>query len=97
MFISFSQKLKGLGNVRVGYRLRGKSAFIYLCIYWLLNLCWYMLLGTLWLMYGVCYVCLYLPFKGISLLCKKLELKKKIGEAYQKIIRNTSQSNNTNN
>lgn len=97
MFISFGQKLKGLGNVRVGGRLKGSDALLVVFLYWMINFCWYMVLGSLWAIYGTCYLCFYLPYKGIVKLCKKLELRRKIEEASHKYSRNPSQTDNTNN
>ena len=91
MFISFSQKLKSLGNVRVGYRLKGSKAIIFICVYWFMNFCWYLLLGGLWCIYGMCYLFFYLPFKGIVTLIKyiseEVKKQKQINEASKKYER----------
>lgn len=75
MFVSFGHRLRGLGGMRVGFRVRGTNGCFYACLFACLNafiyLLWYSLLGTLWLMYGLCYLCFYLPIKGIIKLCKK--------------------------
>ena len=65
MFLSFGRRLRGLSRVRFGIRIKGSAAWIMLIVCGLLYMCWYMILGTLWLMYGICYLFLYLPIKGI--------------------------------
>lgn len=92
MYISIGRKLKGLGNVRVCHRLKGSNAFVFLCIYWLLNFYWFLLLGMLWLMYGVGYVLFYLPIKGIIKLVKKVKKQKQISNAAKK-YENTNNKN----
>lgn len=87
MYISIGRKLKGLGNVRVCHRLKGSNAFVFLCIYWLLNFYWFLLLGTLWLMYGIGYVLFYLPINGIIKLVKEIKKQKKISDASKKYTR----------
>lgn len=87
MYITIGRKLKGLGNVRICHRLKGSSAFVYLCIYWILNFYWFLLLGTLWLMYGMGYVLFYLPIKGIVKLVKGIKKQKQIDEAAKKYER----------
>lgn len=87
MYISFGRKLKGLGNVRVGHRLKGSSAWYFLFIYYSLQLCWYMLLGTLWLVYGFGYLFFYLPIKGVIKLVQNINQKRKIEEAAKRYER----------
>lgn len=82
-YVSWGRKLKGLGNVRIGHSLRGKSAWYFLIVFGFLQLLWYFMLGSLWLMYGVGYVFFYLPIKGIIKLCKK----KQIADAAKKYER----------
>lgn len=67
MFVSIGHKLRGLGKIRfgVGVRMKGATAWIMLLLYGMLNLMWYIMLGTLWLIYGIIYVCFYLPIKVI--------------------------------
>lgn len=88
MFVSIGHKLRGLGNVRVGFRMKGSTGCFFLCLYWCINaliyLMWYSLLATFWLMYGVCYLFFYLPIKGIIKLCKKKQVGKKIADAARK-------------
>ena len=75
MFISFGHKLRGLGNVRVGFRMKGSTGCLLLGVYGCINafiyLFWYTMLGTFWLMYGVGYLCFYLPIRCAVKLCKK--------------------------
>ena len=73
MYVSIGRSLRNLGKVRIctGFRLRGWSAAIMLFLYAMIYLCWYMLLGTLWLMYGIGYLFVYLPIKGIIKLSKQ--------------------------
>lgn len=91
MFISFGQKLRGLGNVRVGFRLNSSKGCFYACLFGCMNafiyLFWYLMLGVFWLMYGMCYLFFYLPIKGIVKLCKKEQQKKKIADAAKKYDR----------
>ena len=70
MFISIGQKLRGLGNVRVGFRLKGSTAWFMIIFYAIWMLMWYLLIGTLWCIYGFSYVFFYLPIKGIMKLYK---------------------------
>lgn len=84
MYISIGRRLRGLGNVRIGHRLKGSGAFVFICIYWLLNFYWFLLLGTLWLMYGMGYVLFYLPIKGIVKLVKEIKKQKQISDAAKK-------------
>lgn len=88
MFLSFGRTLRGLGGMRVGFRLKGSEgcfyAGLFVCINAMIYLMWYCLLGTFWLMYGVCYLFFYLPIKGVVKLCKKKNREKKIAEAAQK-------------
>ena len=74
MYISFGHKLRGLGNVRIGYRMKGSSGCLFLGVYGFLQMVWYIFLGTMWFLYGVGYVCYYLPVKGIVKLCKNKKM-----------------------
>lgn len=71
MYISFGQKLRGLGRVRFGFRMKGSAAWIMAILYGLVYMCWYLMLGTLWLLYGMGYLFFYLPIKGIVKLSKQ--------------------------
>lgn len=75
MYISFGRRLLRLGSVRVGIRMTGTKGCFYACLFAFINACiylyWYAMLGILWLMYGLGYLCFYLPIKGIIRLCKK--------------------------
>lgn len=75
MFVSFGYKLRGLGNVRVGLRRKGPDGCFFVFLYMMINafiyLGWYLMLGSFWLMYGLCYLCFYLPLKGLMKLYKK--------------------------
>ena len=75
MFVSFGHRLRGLGNMRVGFRMKGSTGCFFACLYACMNaliyLCWYAMLAVFWLMYGTCYVSFYLPIKGIIKLYKK--------------------------
>ena len=88
MFISFGRTLRGLGGMRVGFRLKGSEgcfyAGLFVCINAMIYLLWYCLLGTFWLMYGMCYLFFYLPTKSIIKLCGKKKRDKEITEAAQK-------------
>lgn len=84
MFISFGRRLRGLGRVHFGFRIKGSAAWITVILYGLLYLCWYVMLGTLWLMYGICYLFFYLPVKCIIKLCKKKKLEKEFETARRK-------------
>lgn len=81
MFLSFGHRLRGLGNVHVGFRMKGSTGCLLVGIYGFMNffiyLLWYTLLACFWLVYGVCYL-YYLLFKGIVLLCKKLKQNKQM-------------------
>lgn len=94
MFVSFGQRLRGLGGMRVGFRMKGSTGCFFICLYGCINaliyLVWYGMLATFWLLYGMCYLCFYLPIKGIVKLCKKEQQKKKIAEAAQKYNRDDS-------
>lgn len=75
MFLSFGHKLRGLGNVRVGFRMKGSTGCFLVCLYGFINLLiylmWYTMLGTFWLLYGMCYLFFYLPIKWIIKYNKK--------------------------
>lgn len=75
MYIGFGHRLRGLGGMRVGFRVSSSSGIAFLCIYGCLNaciyLCWYSMLAMLWMMYGMGYLFFYLPTKGIMGLIKK--------------------------
>lgn len=73
MYLSFGRRLRGLGRIRfgVGYRMKGWTAAIMIFLYAMLYMCWYLMLGTLWMIYGIGYLCIYLPVKGIIKLCNK--------------------------
>lgn len=88
MYISFGRKLRGLGNVRIGFRMKGSQGCLFLGAYWCINafiyLFWYTLLGTFWLMYGLGYLCYYLPVKAIIKYYKKKKQEAEIAEAARK-------------
>lgn len=65
MFLSFGRSLRRGFGFRFGFRVKGATGAIMACVYAMLYLCWWLMLGTLYLMYGVCYVCLYLPIRWI--------------------------------
>lgn len=71
MFISIGHKLRGLGNMRMSFRMKKSTGCLFLAIYAFLDLMWFVMLGTLWLLYGMCYLFFYLPIKGIIKLCKQ--------------------------
>lgn len=91
MFVSFGRRLRGLGGMHVGFRLKGSEGCFYACLFAFMNffiyLLWYCLIGVFWMMYGMCYLFFYLPIKGIIKLCKKEKQKRKIAEASQKYTR----------
>lgn len=70
MFMSVGHKLFGLGHVRFGFRIKGSTAWIMICLSAILYIGWYILIGTLLFMWGTCYLLFYLPAKGIVKLCK---------------------------
>lgn len=92
MYISFSQKLRGLGNVRIGRRVTGPAAWIMLILYGLFYMCWYLMLGTLWLLYGIGYLFFYLPIKGCMKLYKDYAKKRSIEEASRKFDHDNTSS-----
>ena len=75
MFVSFGQRLRGLGNMRIGFRAKGSTGCLLVCFYYCINamlyVTWYTLLATLWLGYGMCYFCFYLPIKWVINMVKK--------------------------
>lgn len=68
----FHKTLFKLGKWRfgIGYRCRGATGIIMLCIYGILNLMWYMVLAGLWLTYGLILLFFVLPIKGLCNLIK---------------------------
>ena len=80
MFVSFGRKLRGLGSMRVGFRMKGSEGCLFLGVYGCINACiylmWYCMLAMFWLVYGICYLCFYLPIKGIIKLCKNKNVSK---------------------
>ena len=55
----------------IGYGFHGFSGFCMLIIFGILNLCWYMILGVIWLFYGIFYLFIFLPIKGIFKIINK--------------------------
>ena len=96
MYLSFGRRLRGLGGVRFGVhkRVSGGAAAVMLFVYCMMYLMWYMLLGTLWLMYGLGYVCYYLPAREIVKFSKKKKREKEVAEAMQKYSPTPSQADN---
>lgn len=91
MYLSFGRRLRGLGGFRfgVGVRMKGWTGALMTFMYAMLYLLWYMLLGTLWLIYGLGYVCYYLPAKYLVKYCKDSKRKKEIEDAKRKCERPT--------
>ena len=71
MFLSIGRSLRRGFSFRFGFRMKGWTGAIMSLVYLMFYLCWWCMLGTLYLMYGVCYVSLYLPIRGISRAVKK--------------------------
>lgn len=71
--LGFHRTLFKLGNWRfgIGYGFHGITGFCMLIIFGILNLCWYMILGVMWLFYGIFYLFILLPIKGISKIINK--------------------------
>ena len=93
MYISFGRRLRGFGNMRVGFRMSTSQGCLFACIYGCINamiyLFWYMILACFWMVYGIGYVFYYLPIKAIINLCKD---KKAKGNSY---VANHSDSDKT--
>lgn len=70
MFLSIGRSLRRGFSFRFGFRLKGWAGGIMAIMYAMFYLCWWCMLGSLYLVYGACYVCLYLPIKGIVKLVK---------------------------
>ena len=94
MFVSFGHRLRGLSGMRVGFRMKGSTGCLMVCMYACINafiyLFWYSMIAVFWMMYGMCYLFFYLPVKGIIKLYKNEKQKKKIAEAAQKYTRDNS-------
>lgn len=77
MYIGFSKTLVRWGGIRIGVgkRMRGAAGVAMLLIYAMLQFCWWLCVGTLWLLYGVGYVCIYLPVKLIAKAVRSLKQK----------------------
>lgn len=73
MYIGFSKTLMRLGGIRIGIGMRKKGAegLFFLFLFGMVQLCWWMIVGMLWLLYGVGYMFIYLPIKGVKKLLKK--------------------------
>lgn len=84
MFVSFGHKLRGLGNVRFGFRMKRSTGCLFFALYALFDMMWFLMLGVLWMCYGVCYLFFYLPIKAIVKLCKRKSREKKIADAAHK-------------
>lgn len=82
MFVSFGHRLRGLGNMRLGFRMKGSNGCFYACLFGCINatlyILWFSLLAVLWLIYGMCYG-VYWLVKGIVKLCKN---KKRYSSSY---------------
>ena len=69
MFVGFGYRLRGLSGMHIGFRLKGSEgcfyASLFVCMNALIRLLWYCMLGAFWLLYGMCYLCFYLPIKCI--------------------------------
>ena len=76
MFLSIGRSLRRGFSFRFGFRMKGATGAIMAVVYAMFYLCWWCMLGTLYLMYGVCYVCLYLPIKWISKAVKERQRKR---------------------
>lgn len=94
MYLSIGRRLRGLGKIRIGagFRMKGWTAAIMIFVYAMVYLCWYMMLGTLWLLYGIGYLFIYLPIKGIVKLCKTYSKKKQRADAAAKYTRDNVDS-----
>lgn len=83
MFVGFSKTLLRMGRFRIGfgYRLRAKNSAAFVAVFGLLYLMFYMIWWSVilagWCLYGTCYLCFYLPYKGIK---KILDHKKITGK-----------------
>ena len=91
MYLSFGRRLRRLGALRfgVGFRMKVWTAAIMIFLYAMLYMMWYLMLGTLWMLYGIGYLCIYLPVKGITKLSKDIHRKKQIEDAKRKYERPT--------
>ena len=71
--VGFHRTLLKMGKWRfgIGFRMKGATGIIMLCIYGMMNLMWYMILGCCWLIYGMCYLMFFLPIRAIYRACKK--------------------------
>ena len=75
MYIGFSKTLMRWGGIRIGMgtRAKGPTGLLLLFLFGMVQLCWWTIVGMLWLLYGVGYVCIYLPIKAIRKQSKKEE------------------------
>ena len=75
MYISFSKTLMRWGGIRIGIgtRKKGAEGLFFLFLFGMMQLFWWALVGAFWFMYGVGYVFIYLPIKGVKKLLKKEE------------------------
>ena len=73
MRMTFHKTLLKIGKWRfgIGYSSRGGLAWLVLLFYGILNMCWWLILGILWVYYGIFYLIIYLPIKGIVKLCNR--------------------------
>ena len=78
MFIGFSTRLKKMGGFRlgIGKRVHGWTAILILVFVGMFYLMYWSFLGCLWLMYGICWLCFYLPVKLIVTAVKKRKAKR---------------------
>ena len=77
MYLAFGRKLLRLGKLRIGFgiRMKGWTAACMVFVYAMMYMCWYMTIGMIWLMYGMGYLCVYLPVKGIVKLSNRNKAK----------------------
>jgi len=68
MFISFSKRLKRMSGFRIGkrFKLKGWTVAVFFIFIAMFYLMWWSLLAALWMIYGVCWLCFYLPYKLIK-------------------------------
>lgn len=73
MFLSIKSTLLRMGRFRIGagIRLKGWTAVFAIFGIGMFYLIWWSLLAAFWCLYGVCYLCFYLPFKGIRAACRR--------------------------
>lgn len=77
MYVSFGKRiLKGF-NFRLGWKLHGWTAIFGILVIAMFYMTWWSILACGYLMYGFCYLCFYLPGKGIVKLIKKLIARRK--------------------